>query len=1314
MRRVFVGRPAGCVALAFVMAFGGLPAGAATGIKPRVVAVTRGSEVRTVWTAEFGVPRPAGLTYVESRKEFLVAGSQSNGTRLIRLGRDKNLLGTVHLSSLTNPATLAYDSATNQVTTFASGRRTDMAVGTLGAVRPNVRQTKLPSLDLLSPKSAAFDASTGDAFLLTGDNVARLSKATGDQKVSFGRVANAKMIAFNASDGLLYVLDGAKKLHGLDQAGRIEKTFDLAAISLLNPVAMVFAPSTDSTDDATIRNLFVATSGDQGTLGGVTELSLSTVTAVAALAIDNGTLVRLTQTSTWSPGSPDPAGVVHVPGADELVVVDSEVDETTGAGWHNVNMWRVRRAGTPQVGVGTFWGPNAGLFNGNRGFSREPTGAGYDPISDSLLVSDDSADRVFVIKKGPDGAFGTTDDVVGSVNAGAYGSGDTEDPTFDIASGDLFFLDGVQREIYRVDPIDTAFGNGNDVMTHFDISHLGPSDFEGLAFNNARGTLYVGARATDQIFEISTTGTLLRTISVSGVSGLAFVSGLAIAPASNGSGQVNFYIVDRAVDNGANSNENDGRMFEVSAPDSLGGGGNQAPIANAGTDKSVNMPNAVTLNGTLSDDGLPNPPATVTASWSKVSGPGTVNFANPNAAATTATFSLEGSYVLRLTANDSVLSHTDDVTVTVIGAAGQPPVANAGPDQSVTMPNAVTLNGSVSDDGLPNPPGVPSASWSQVSGPGTANFANPNAAATTATFTVEGTYVLRLTASDTILTHSDDVTVTVIGAGGQAPVANAGPDKSVVMPDAVTLSGSVSDDGLPNPPGVPSASWSQVSGPGTANFADPNAAATTATFTAEGTYVLRLTASDTILTGTDDVTVTVLGAGGPFTISVPIAAGSDDAEESSGGGVSLDSSDIELVFDGTDQTVGLRFAGVGIPQGAVILNAYVQFTADETNTVATDLLVQGHAIDNSPTFTTAGRNISLRPRTGQAIAWVPPSWTTVGQAGTGQRTPNLAPVIQELVNRSGWVSGNALSLIITGTGERTAEAFEGTALSRLVIEYQIGGTPVNQPPIANAGPDVNLVQPNSANLNGSITDDGLPTPPALTALWSKVSGPGTVNFGNPNSAVTTATFTDPGDYVLRLTANDSSLSDTDDVNVHVVSANGPFTLNIPIATGNDDVEQRPNGTIARTGSDLELVVDGTGSQTVGLRFVNVPIPTGATIVEAYVQFTQDETGTAAANLLVEGQKTANPLGFTTATNNVSSRPRTTNKAPWVPASWTQNGAAGVAQQTPSLNAVVQELITQVGWASGNAMVFIITGTGTRTAEAFEGTATPVLHIVYTT
>jgi hypothetical protein len=133
--------------------------------------------------------------------------------------------------------------------------------------------------------------------------------------------------------------------------------------------------------------------------------------------------------------------------------------------------------------------------------------------------------------------------------------------------------------------------------------------------------------------------------------------------------------------------------------------------------------------------------------------------------------------------------------------------------------------------------------------------------------------------------------------------------------------------------------------------------------------------------------------------------------------------------------VGLRFTGITLPPGAVVTNAYVQFRTDEVGTGAASLTVRAQAADNAATFAATNFNLTTRPTTGAAAAWAPPDWPTVGAAGTAQRTSNLSTVLQEVLNRPGWASGNALVLLVTGTADRTAEAFEGSTDPTLHIEW---------------------------------------------------------------------------------------------------------------------------------------------------------------------------------------------------------------------------------------------------------------------------------------
>jgi hypothetical protein len=111
----------------------------------------------------------------------------------------------------------------------------------------------------------------------------------------------------------------------------------------------------------------------------------------------------------------------------------------------------------------------------------------------------------------------------------------------------------------------------------------------------------------------------------------------------------------------------------------------------------------------------------------------------------------------------------------------------------------------------------------------------------------------------------------------QPPAVNAGANQTITLPAYATLTGSATDDGLPN--GSLMAQWSVVSGPGTVTFGNASALTTTATFPAAGSYTLELTVSDgqLLLSSTTTVTVNavvgpVIGAGANTTVTLPSSA----------------------------------------------------------------------------------------------------------------------------------------------------------------------------------------------------------------------------------------------------------------------------------------------------------------------------------------------------------------------------------------------------------------------------------------------------------
>ena len=125
------------------------------------------------------------------------------------------------------------------------------------------------------------------------------------------------------------------------------------------------------------------------------------------------------------------------------------------------------------------------------------------------------------------------------------------------------------------------------------------------------------------------------------------------------------------------------------------------------------------------------------------------------------------------------------------------------------------------------------------------------------------------------------------------------------------------------------------------------------------------------------------------------------------------------------------------------------------------------------------------------------------------------------INQASWVRSRA----VNGT--------EWSALNEAFFTVTSVGT--NTQPMVSAGSNQNITLPSGAVLNGMASDDGLPSN-SLTTMWEKLSGPGSVTFGDASQLSTTATFSIAGSYTLRLTADDGALTNFSDVVITVTSA----------------------------------------------------------------------------------------------------------------------------------------------------------------------------------
>ena len=459
---------------------------------------------------------------------------------------------------------------------------------------------------------------------------------------------------------------------------------------------------------------------------------------------------------------------------------------------------------------------------------------------------------------------------------------------------------------------------------------------------------------------------------------------------------------------------------------------NQPPIANAGTDVTITLPaNSVQLNGNNSYD----PDGTVTSySWAKIAGPSQFNISNSTIVNPVFSNLVAGTYTLRLTVTDNNgAKATDDINITVkASSVNQPPVADAGPDVILVLPNnSVTLTGSGTDpDGT-----ITKYAWAQVSGPSSSTISNPSTPQTTMSNLVAGVYVFKLTVTDNNgATDLNQMQLTVKpGTGNQPPVANAGPDVIIVLPtNSVTLNGSGTDpDGT-----ITKYAWSKVSGPSAGTINNPANPQTTVSNLVSGTYIFELTVTDNNgATALDQMQLTVQSS---TANQPPVANAGPDII------LILPANSVTLYGSGTD------------PDGTITKYAWTQVLGPSTSTIG------------SPTS----------PQ------------TTVSNLVEGRYVFKLT-----VTDNNGAIDLNQMQLTVKPS----------TA---------------NQPPVADAGPDIILFLPNnSVTLTGSGTDpDGTIT----TYAWTQVLGPSTSVIGSPASPQTTISSLVQGTYVFKLTVTDNN------------------------------------------------------------------------------------------------------------------------------------------------------------------------------------------------
>lgn len=164
-----------------------------------------------------------------------------------------------------------------------------------------------------------------------------------------------------------------------------------------------------------------------------------------------------------------------------------------------------------------------------------------------------------------------------------------------------------------------------------------------------------------------------------------------------------------------------------------------------------------------------------------------------------------------------------------------------------------------------------------------------------------------------------------------------------------------------------------------------------------------------------------------FTARSRVAAMTDDAAQQTDGAVDIDDAEISInEFDGLsveNTWVGLRFPDLQIPQGATITDARLDFTASRATDTTGSITLHGEASADSAPYDTVYNNVSARSRTSNPITWNLPAWLENGN----YESPDIAALIQPVVDQTSWCGGNALGLIFQGSGQHYFSSFDNGA-----------------------------------------------------------------------------------------------------------------------------------------------------------------------------------------------------------------------------------------------------------------------------------------------
>lgn len=677
---------------------------------------------------------------------------------------------------------------------------------------------------------------------------------------------------------------------------------------------------------------------------------------------------------------------------------------------------------------------------------------------------------------------------------------------------------------------------------------------------------------------------------------------------------------------------------------------NHAPIAHAGPDQTAPVGATVQLDGSASSDIDGD---LLTYQWALTSRPTGSNavIVTPTAVKPSLTLDKAGSYTASLLVNDSALDSAPDTVL--ISTSNSAPTADAGPDQTGSVGDTLTFDGSGSTDADGD---ALTYQWSLVSRPtgSTTSLTNPTSVTPTLTLDKPGSYTVRLIVNDSALDSAPDTAS--VSTLNSPPVADAGPDQSGRVRETVTLDGGGSSDVDGD---ALSYDWSLTSKPtdSAAILTNPTTPQTTLTIDKPGTYVAQLVVNDGLANSAPDTaTVTTLN-------SKPVAEAGSDQTALVGATITLDGS-ASTDVDGNALTYHWSFTAKPAGSAAALADSsavVTTFVVDKSGTYVIQLIVNDGSVDSDPDTTTV-TTLDTEP---------------VANAGADQTAP-VGATVQLDGGGSSDVDGDALTYIWALTGKPLGSNAvisdpdvvnptftidkPGAYIVQLIVNDGTADSDpdtltvntVNSQPVANAGPDQQGAVGASLTLDGTASSDV--DGDYLTYQWALLSQPvdSTAILQNPTGAQPTLTIDAPGTYVAQLIVNDGVLdSEPDTVTVTTINTK-------PVADAGQDQTVVVGETVQLDGSG-STDADGD-SLTYQWSLATKPENSTSTITNPTAQkpsFVPDRAGLYVVQLIVTDGATDSEPDTVSITVNVAPP---SNRSPTAHAGPDQTATVGATVQ----------------------------------------------------